>query len=60
MTVYEARNIAETLHKVKPFYKDPAYTLWIRTVSTFLIFAEEANSQVDIDRLEKICEDGHL
>jgi hypothetical protein len=58
MTTNDARIIAETLHSAKPSYKDPAYTLWLRTVSTFLIFAEEANSVIDIERLEAVCEDG--
>lgn len=60
MTVDEARIIAEALHKAQPFYRDTAYVPWLQTISTFLIFAEEANSQIDIDRLEKICEDGTL
>ena len=58
MTVNDARVIAETLSAAKPHYRDPAYTLWLRTVSTFLIFAEEANPQIDIERLEMLCEEG--
>jgi hypothetical protein len=60
MNVDQARTIAETLYAGKPFYKDPAYTLWIQTVSTFLIFVEEANDQIDIEKLEKLCEEGKV
>jgi hypothetical protein len=60
MTVSDARIIAEALYRAKPFYRDPAYTLWLQTVSTFLIFAEEANSVIDIDRLGEICNEGEV
>ncbi len=56
MNINQARTIAEMLHAGKPHYKEPAYTLWIQTVSTFLRFVEEANDTIDIERLENICE----
>lgn len=55
MTTDQARTIAEALNAGKPSYRDPAYTLWLQAVSSFIKFVEEDNDRIDPDKLESLC-----
>ena len=59
MNLARAKTFGELLYASRPPLKDPAYTLWMQTVSAFVRFVEEANSSIDPAALERLCMTGH-